>query len=92
MVTAKHLREEYEKKLKHLQDTCKHPKISDWLGEEWAIAHSTGFQVKICDICWKTIIKKGRCGSCGKEFEGIPQYGSLCPDCAKKMEDKRKKK
>lgn len=91
MVTAKHLRDEYEKKLKHLQDTCKHPKVSNWVTEYWALAHGTGFQVKICEICWKTVNKKGQCLSCGKEFEGLTKYG-MCPDCVKKLEMKRGKK
>jgi len=68
METAKKLKEKYEKELKELQEDCKHEDISDWLTEEWAPAHSTGWLVKSCNICWKIIQRKTSCPTCKKEI------------------------
>lgn len=42
-----------------LQTNCQHKELSNWMQEEWAPAHSTGFWVKVCLFCG-TLIKRGR--------------------------------
>ena len=58
MDTAKKIREFYESRkdsaIKKLQNKCNHPS-STWCQEYWAIAHSTGRSLKICDVCEKTL-------------------------------------
>lgn len=51
IITAKDLYEKYLLDLKVLQSNCIHPKQSDWIEEQWAPAHGTGFQVRICEGC-----------------------------------------
>ena len=56
---AQELKHKYDADLKDLQDNiCKHENISDWIDEYWAPAHSTGYKVKACNDCWKTIERK----------------------------------
>lgn len=59
MKTAQQLYEKYQSDLERLQSECKHLEQSDWLNEEWAPAHGTGFQVKVCSFCNKTIDRRG---------------------------------
>ena len=54
--TYKQLKTEFERKVKELQDKCLH-KQTKWCEEWWAIAHSTGNEVKICVICNKILDK-----------------------------------
>ena len=51
MITQKSLYEKYEMDLKELQLNCTHKDVSDWMMEYWAPAHSTGFEVRICNVC-----------------------------------------
>jgi len=52
------LKKEFEDKVIVLQSKCKHKK-STWCEEWWAIGHSTGNSVKVCDECNKKIeVKK----------------------------------
>jgi hypothetical protein len=67
MKEAKKLHEEYQKKLKHLQQTCPHEKQSDWMEEWWAPGHSTGRMVKVCSNCNKVLQAKRPCHDCRKE-------------------------
>ena len=53
MKTAQELKDKFDKDLEELQNNCKHEDVTDWLIEEWAPAHSTGYVVKQCRICWK---------------------------------------
>ena len=57
MITANELRKKFEKDLKELQNICNHPK-STWAEQWWAVAHSTGNMVRVCDICEKELEKK----------------------------------
>jgi len=50
------LKKEWEKKVKILQKKCKHKK-STWCDEWWAIGHSTGHRVRVCDNCSKNLEK-----------------------------------
>jgi len=58
------LRKEFDRKKKELQDNCPHPETTGWIDEWWAIAHPTGYQVKLCKRCGKEI---ERIGGIGKE-------------------------
>jgi len=51
MSTYDELEKEFNEKVETLRKNCKHPKVSGWLREEWAIAHGTGYYVKICEVC-----------------------------------------
>ena len=66
MITAKSIREKADKDLAELRQTCKHDKISKWMGEEWAPAHSTGFTVQVCEICEKILHRRTLCFICHK--------------------------
>jgi len=64
MVTAQELKDKYKKDLKKLQDNCKHEDVSDWIQEYWAPGHMSDFEVKICNICEKTVSKRTICDEC----------------------------
>ncbi len=53
--TVKELRDKHKKEIEEFQKKCKHPEISDWMEEWWGIEHSTGRQVKVCNICEKVM-------------------------------------
>ena len=53
MKTAQSLRDDFERKLKELQESCKHPK-SKWMEYHWAPGHSSGM-CKVCDNCEKML-------------------------------------
>jgi hypothetical protein len=67
-MNAEQLRKDYENKLAKLRKSCKHKKLSKWTDEWWAIAHSTGFQVRSCLNCEETIDRKTLCRICEKEI------------------------
>lgn len=52
------MRERHKTEIETLQKNCKHKKLSDWIEEYWAIAHSTGNIVKVCEFCGKIIKRK----------------------------------
>jgi len=52
--TYEELREEFERKVKELQERCPHPETY-WAEEWWAIGHSTGYAVRICKVCNKAL-------------------------------------
>jgi hypothetical protein len=99
--TAKEIREHYDrlrhKAMTQLRASCKHEKVSDWDTEWWALAHSTGFEIRYCKICETILHRKTRCSNivggkqCGKEivddeiFEGdgktLPIGGHYCKKC-----------
>jgi hypothetical protein len=70
------MRKRHEKEIKDLQNNCEHPEDqrSEWMDHWWAIGHSSGFQVKICNFCGKQIDKKEWCGDCGNELRGNERY------------------
>lgn len=96
--TAKSLREDFENKLKNLQENCKHEDLSNWIEEWWAPGHITGFMVKQCNTCEKIISRKTSCWECRKEIidndikkgdgKTIPFGGNWCADCIKKLNKK----
>lgn len=50
-MSAKELKEKYEADLAELQKLCPHYTATDWMEEQWAPAHGTGFQVRACEHC-----------------------------------------
>ena len=56
MITAKELREKFEKDLKELQDNCLHEE-KKWLPYMWAPGHFAG-EVLTCLKCEKILKKK----------------------------------
>ena len=58
MSEAKKLREEFETKLKTLQDDCPHTQ-SEWMDYMWAPGHFGG-KVQVCLRCEKTLEEAGK--------------------------------
>lgn len=91
MNAAERLHAEYQRKLKHLQETCPHEKLTDWKEEWWAPGHPTGRLVRSCANCNKIVKTKRTCDVCRKEFpeselkEGdghlLPLNRRYCPGC-----------
>ena len=54
------MRERHKEEIETLQKNCEHKKLSDWIEEYCAIAHSTGNIVKVCKFCSKVIEKKAK--------------------------------
>ena len=48
------LKNEFDAKVLALQGRCRH-KESKWVLEWWAIGHSTGFEVRMCQNCGKIL-------------------------------------
>ncbi len=53
------MRERHKREIEALQKNCRHKRLSKWMEEWWAVAHSTGNMVKLCIICGKVIKRKG---------------------------------
>jgi len=51
------LKEEFEKKVKELQEKCPHKKTY-WAEHWWALAHSSGYKVRVCKRCHKILEEK----------------------------------
>ena len=88
MITAKQLKDKYEKDLKELQSTCKHPETK-WYEIVEMHGNLIGVQQLQCKICWDTLLYKSNCIACKKEYtskEMIRIYSSdqLCSECSKK--------
>lgn len=98
MKTYSELKEEFDKNVEDLQSKCKHEDVSDWIVECWAIAHVTGWQVKVCNICRKVVARKTICSNCEKELvkdvDVIKEVGgvSYCEKCAPKAEVEEKER
>jgi len=58
MKTYKQLEKQFESDVEELQKNCKHEDISDWIEEWWAVGHSTGHRIKVCNICNKIIRRR----------------------------------
>jgi hypothetical protein len=46
MNAAERLYAQYQKDLQHLQETCPHEQLADWMEEWWAPGHGTGRKEK----------------------------------------------
>jgi len=57
--TIKEMRERHEREIESLQENCPHPldQRSDWMEMCWAVAHSSGYFVKECNLCGKVMEK-----------------------------------
>jgi hypothetical protein len=60
MSLAKDLRDEFDRKLKELQDSCHHLE-SMWMDSMWAPGHF-GPKVKVCNECDKVLEQEKFCG------------------------------
>ena len=72
MSTYDELKNEFDENVKKLRAECTHPDISDWIDEYWAPAHSTGYKVKICNICKKEVERIPPKSDGGHWLKGIP--------------------
>lgn len=54
MTTQQSLYEDYQRKLKELQESCEHLETT-WADEWWATGHATGRLVRVCDCCGLTV-------------------------------------
>jgi hypothetical protein len=68
MNAAERLYEQYQRDLKHLQETCPHEQLTDWTEEWWAPGHSTGREVKACTNCNTVVQARRRCQGCSRWF------------------------
>ena len=57
MSTYQELENEFKEKVKILQENCNHP-FTEWMKQNWAPGHSTGFDVKVCEMCRAQIDKR----------------------------------
>lgn len=81
----KELQKEFDKKVKELQKTCKHPKISDWMEIWWAIGHSTGNECRCCKFCNFQTHTRGVESVCPKCKAVESQYYIDCNKCHVQM-------
>jgi hypothetical protein len=51
MNAAAQLYADYQKKLKQVQKTCPHEKLTAWMEKWWAPGHPTGRRVRSCANC-----------------------------------------
>ena len=92
MTTYNELKGDFDKLVEDLQSNCKHEDVSDWMDECYAVAHPTGWQVKMCNICDKMVARKTKCADCDKELiEGVDVIKivsslSYCEKCVPKAE------
>ncbi len=85
------LHEEYQQRLRALQESCPHLALTEWMEQWWAPGHSTGRRVQLCAECDKVIHVKRKCSGCGKDLiddearEGdgqrLPGGAFYCVDC-----------
>lgn len=52
------LRESLENTIEKIRETCTHPKLSVWMEKWWAIAHTTGYAVRLCERCGEEMDRK----------------------------------
>ena len=57
MTTYDDLEKDFLKKVKQLQDNCKHKKTT-WCEHWWAPGHSSNYNVEICNVCNKRVAEK----------------------------------
>jgi hypothetical protein len=100
MNAAERLYEQYQRDLKHLQETCPHEQLTDWVEEWWAPGHSTGREVKACTNCNKVVQARRLCLGCARAFpekdlkqgDGrlLPVGGWYCEACHREAEARAK--
>lgn len=98
MKSYEELKEEFDDKVEKLQASCKHEDVDEWAVEWWALAHSTGWQTKVCKICNKIVARKMQCTTCGKDLvENIDVMKDVggcwyCEECVFDAEEEEKKR
>jgi len=45
------MQKRHKAEIKALQDSCKHDGEQKWYKEAWAVAHPTGREVLVCEVC-----------------------------------------
>ena len=89
MLTAKELKEAYERNLKLLQDRCEHKNCIwtrnfDFHGNDW------GEETYECQDCWKIVSYRYTCYSCHNKYTtdisesfdySGSSFGYYCPKC-----------
>jgi hypothetical protein len=65
--SATYLKDKFKKDLEELQKNCKHKKTG-WCREEFAPAHPTGWEILVCESCWKVLKRRANCHQCQKEI------------------------
>jgi hypothetical protein len=98
MNAAERLCEQYQRDLRHLQESCPHDQLTDWMEEWWAPGHSTGRKVKACTNCNKVVQARRRCQGCSgvfleqhlKQGDGhlLPIGSWYCEACRKEAESR----
>lgn len=87
MKNKKQLTNEYEIKLKKMNEQCKHQKVTEIHDRCAATGEWIEFSMKTCDICGTILDRKTWCADCNKEIhneELMKFWGfELCPDCHK---------
>ena len=88
------MKKRHEREIEALQNACRHPKTTKWLEHYWAMAHSSGFQVKHCTVCGKEVNRRVHCFVCGKRMTNYTwdkHFGEYyCKaKCAKNWEELR---
>lgn len=98
LTTFDELKKEFDDKVQKLRDSCLHTNLSEWMDYQWAPAHSTGIEVKICNRCQKIIEERTKCWSCGNYVEKpdwIKGDGHILPSgtyfCSKQCAENYKK-
>jgi hypothetical protein len=69
-------KDQFNEELVKMQNSCSHAKLSEWIDEYWAPAHSTGYEVQHCNRCDKEIHRRTSCMVCGSKIqdEKIKQF------------------
>ena len=52
--TYRQLKADFDKRVEDAQTACEH-KVSMWVEHWWAIGHSSGYRVKLCKRCNKSL-------------------------------------
>lgn len=102
MSSYKELQEDFNRKVEELKKNCKHPKLSEWMDEWWAMAHSTGFEVQICEVCNTVLHRRTLCSKCsisiqdeeiheGDGTDRLPIGVYYCQKCAEPIKKKVEK-
>ena len=55
--TIVEMRKRHKREVEEFQAKCNHPE-STWMLEQWAIAHFTGYEVRVCKVCGKILERR----------------------------------
>lgn len=82
--------ERHRQEITKLLDGCPHDEISDWKEYFWALGHSTGTFVKVCQFCQDEVAVK--CCGCDEESNTSCNVCNMpfCDEHVKKVDYKEK--